>query len=362
MCGRSRGGVRACVRVCACMYTCVRLKRRRARRIVVHFSERAVPEAFLVGMNVSEDASDELEALESILGEDFRYANDGGTTICKLHVVPTERDAGKSPVSMWLAILLSAEYPTVPCVVSIESVKGASRSEVMQLESQLQVKANECASDGMVSIFDIQQLALEWVTENAAAMEAAAAVVNAEVALQEAAEIRQVQDEVDRMTALSVQEKAEEARALDSYKQKMGRWVHGNTLTDRKSVFQAHIAGVHDAQEAQNLMAVLCTDNKIARATHNIWAYRIIQPAKNSGDKARSDPVIICDNDDDGESAAGGRLMHLMDLMKVKNVVCVVSRWYGGVHLGPARFKHINNVARELLEKNGYDTRKPMTQ
>ena len=138
--------------------------------------------------------------------------------------------------------------------------------------------------------------------------------------------------------------------------------MHGNTLTDRKSVFQAHIAGVHDAQEAQNLMAVLCTDNKIARATHNIWAYRIIQPAKNSGDKARSDPVIICDNDDDGESAAGGRLMHLMDLMKVKNVVCVVSRWYGGVHLGPARFKHINNVARELLEKNGYDTRKPMTQ
>ena len=87
-------------------------------------------------------------------------------------------------------------------------------------------------------------------------------------------------------------------------------------------------------------MRFLCTDNKIARATHNIWALRIVQP----------NGVIISDNDDDGETAAGGRLMHLLDMMKVENAVCVVSRWYGGIHLGPARFKHINNVARKELE------------
>lgn len=28
------------------------------------------------------------------------------------------------------------------------------------------------------------------------------------------------------------------------------------------------------------------------------------------------------------------------------NVAVVVSRWYGGIQLGPDRFKHINNATR----------------
>lgn len=32
----------------------------------------------------------------------------------------------------------------------------------------------------------------------------------------------------------------------------------------------------------------------------------------------------------------------------------VVSRWYGGILLGPARFTHINNAARQLLDECGY--------
>ena len=31
----------------------------------------------------------------------------------------------------------------------------------------------------------------------------------------------------------------------------------------------------------------------------------------------------------------------------------VVSRWYGGIQLGPDRFKHINNAARNVLEIAG---------
>ena len=34
--------------------------------------------------------------------------------------------------------------------------------------------------------------------------------------------------------------------------------------------------------------------------------------------------------------------------------VVVVTRWYGGIHLGPDRFKHINNAARTLLDVCGY--------
>lgn len=55
------------------------------------------------------------------------------------------------------------------------------------------------------------------------------------------------------------------------------------------------------------------------------------------------------DNDDDGEDAAGSKLAFLLDMRKDDNVIVVVSRWFGGIHLGPKRFAHIVNVARELL-------------
>lgn len=44
--------------------------------------------------------------------------------------------------------------------------------------------------------------------------------------------------------------------------------------------------------------------------------------------------------------------------MDVMNVVVVVSRWFGGVHLGPDRFRHINNATRQVLQQAGFATNK----
>ena len=55
------------------------------------------------------------------------------------------------------------------------------------------------------------------------------------------------------------------------------------------------------------------------------------------------------DNEDDGEDAAGSKLAYLLDMRQDDNVVVCVSRWFGGIQLGPKRFAHIINVARELL-------------
>ncbi|KAH3683176.1 hypothetical protein WICPIJ_005845, partial [Wickerhamomyces pijperi] len=41
-------------------------------------------------------------------------------------------------------------------------------------------------------------------------------------------------------------------------------------------------------------------------------------------------------------------------LMGVENCVVVVSRWFGGAHIGPDRFKHINSTAREAVLKAGF--------
>jgi putative IMPACT (imprinted ancient) family translation regulator len=47
-----------------------------------------------------------------------------------------------------------------------------------------------------------------------------------------------------------------------------------------------------------------------------------------------------------------------MQILEVENVVVVVTRWFGGIHLGPDRFKDINNVARNALEECGFIRRK----
>lgn len=110
-------------------------------------------------------------------------------------------------------------------------------------------------------------------------------------------------------------------------------------------MFQAHLAAVDCVDLVKEVVGELKTNKKIASATHNIVAYRI------SGGPHHS---FIQDCDDDGETHAGGRLLHLLGILEVKNVVVVVSRWYGGVNLGADRFKHINNVARDLLCKCGF--------
>ncbi|CAO3590057.1 unnamed protein product [Absidia cylindrospora] len=115
-------------------------------------------------------------------------------------------------------------------------------------------------------------------------------------------------------------------------------------LVDRKSIFVAHVAAVKSSDQVKHVVSTLLENKKIARATHNIMAYRINLPGNN----------ILQDNDDDGETAAGGRLMHLLQILDVKDVVVVVSRWFGGILLGPDRFKDINNCARQALEDCGY--------
>ncbi|KFQ13679.1 Protein IMPACT, partial [Leptosomus discolor] len=115
---------------------------------------------------------------------------------------------------------------------------------------------------------------------------------------------------------------------------------HGNPITDRRSTFQAHLAPVVTPRQVKRVLEKLYENKKIASATHNIYAYRIYCEDKQT---------FLQDCEDDGETAAGGRLLHLMQILNVHNVLVVVSRWYGGILLGPDRFKHINNCARNVL-------------
>jgi len=124
-------------------------------------------------------------------------------------------------------------------------------------------------------------------------------------------------------------------------------WILSDVISEKKSIFVARATSVHSVASAQqNLAHLLSTDRKVAKATHNITAWRI-----RHGD---DDGVQYQDCDDDGETAAGGRVLHLLELMGVWNVMVVVTRWYGGVQLGPDRFRIINQTARDAVVKAGF--------
>ena len=122
--------------------------------------------------------------------------------------------------------------------------------------------------------------------------------------------------------------------------------IHGPLSMEQKSSFQSHFAVVHSMEEVEEFKQIVLSDKKIARATHNIFAYRFTCP-NGTG-------VVYHDCDDDGETAAAGRVAEMLRLMGVDGVAIIVTRWFGGVLLGPDRFKFICNSARNLLEDHGY--------
>ena len=131
-------------------------------------------------------------------------------------------------------------------------------------------------------------------------------------------------------------------------------WVASSTVTIKKSVFLARACPVSSPSQAKAAVNhLLVNDKRVAKATHNITAYRIRSSTSFAGHHHPKE-IIYQDNNDDGETAAGGRLLHLMQLMDVWGVCVVVSRWYGGVRLGPDRFRIISQVAREALFEGGW--------
>ncbi|KAG8225827.1 hypothetical protein J437_LFUL005634 [Ladona fulva] len=113
--------------------------------------------------------------------------------------------------------------------------------------------------------------------------------------------------------------------------------THGEPITDRKSVFQGHSATIVTVGQVRSVLAKIKENRKIANAKHNIYAYRIYEKDKNS---------FIQDCDDDGEREAGKILMLLLETVDARNVIVVVTRWFGGINLGSDRYRHIKNAAK----------------
>ena len=122
-------------------------------------------------------------------------------------------------------------------------------------------------------------------------------------------------------------------------------WIVDDPVTVHRSVFQARACTVATpAEAAAAVAAVRGTDGKLARATHHMWAYRI----------AGQLSAGLSDYDDDGERAAGPKILGVLEAMEAERVLVVVSRWFGGVLLGPERFRIIARCTRGVMVKGGW--------
>lgn len=79
-------------------------------------------------------------------------------------------------------------------------------------------------------------------------------------------------------------------------------WIQSDPIHDRGSTFVAFAKSVNTVEEAEEALELLVTDRKVARSNHNMNAWRI------KGENG----VSFQDCDDDGETAAGLRMLHLM--------------------------------------------------
>ncbi|HDS09762.1 MAG TPA: YigZ family protein, partial [Firmicutes bacterium] len=77
------------------------------------------------------------------------------------------------------------------------------------------------------------------------------------------------------------------------------------------------------------------------KPSHSITAYRILQNEK-----------VLEKKNDDGETGAGIRLLELLRKRNIENILVIVFRWYGGIHLGSDRFRHILSVGEASLPED----------
>lgn len=279
---------------------------------------------------------EEVEALSSIYGDEWCVIDEASRIFC----IKISDNSEHPKLTACLQIILPADYPSAaPPIYQINAawLRGAERAKLANSLEDLYVQ-----HVGESILYLWVENVREFLVEKSQSGEAEDQPDNGNITTEE--EVMEDGEDLPDLSALKLTENAHLFMDhLDD--DEMPPIKHGNAITDRRSTFQPHIATVVTPRQVKMVLEKLYENKKIASATHNIYAYRIYCEDKNS---------FLQDCEDDGETAAGGRLLHLLQILDVRNVLVVVSRWYGGILLGPDRFKHINNCARSVLQEEGY--------
>lgn len=110
-----------------------------------------------------------------------------------------------------------------------------------------------------------------------------------------------------------------------------------HVVTDRGSKYAVSGAPATDKQAALALLKDLKRNKKYAKATHNTWALL----------SSTEGPI----KNDDGESGAGVVILRMLERAGLQDHLIIVTRWYGGTHLGGDRFRRVQDCVQAYLSE-----------
>jgi len=110
----------------------------------------------------------------------------------------------------------------------------------------------------------------------------------------------------------------------------------GPILTDRGSKYAVSGCAVTSRAEIDAALKDLKRVRVYAKATHNTWGAVLSTGGAIKGD--------------DGEAGAGMVILRMLDRAGLRDHLVIVTRWYGGKHLGGDRFRHVQTCVRAYLD------------
>lgn len=222
-----------------------------------------------------EELKDEIEAIDAIYPQSTEFVTAQVYTV----TLPEHR-------AIQLQLSFPESYPDeIPNLIQVISKDLKRYSDTMYFETKVKSLLTSTFVPGVVCIFEI-------LSELELFMEA-----------YDATHLQRLQEMKSNAEEKSIEEGLErvELKPTDDTVEYTAGWIQSDPITDRGSTFIGFARECNSVIEAREYVNFLTQDRKIARASHNINSWRI-----KNGD------VLYQDCDDDGETAAGGRLLHLL--------------------------------------------------
>ncbi len=112
----------------------------------------------------------------------------------------------------------------------------------------------------------------------------------------------------------------------------------GTVLSDRGSKYAVSGCPVTDRAAVDAALKSLKRGKSYAKATHNTWAVLLSDGGALKGD--------------DGEAGAGMVIVRMLERAAFQDHLIIVTRWFGGKHLGGDRFRHVQTCVRMYLDQS----------
>lgn len=116
-----------------------------------------------------------------------------------------------------------------------------------------------------------------------------------------------------------------------------------HVIVDRKSKYTVSGGKITSRDEVKKFMKELLKKREFKKATHNSYAYRI----------QWEDGSVLDGKENDGETGAGNCILRELQREQAVNIIVIVTRYYGWIHLHVDRFKHVIEATKLFLRNDG---------